>query len=102
MFAKAGIVFGLLNAASVVRSYYDGEINTYQFTFEQISNAFATFGGSKGAAWGAGWKIGRAITNTDVYQEIKLGAIYDYWNLLTAPPSKSNESYWIYFFETYK
>lgn len=38
---------------------------------EKSSNAYSTFGGLYGAAWGVGWEAGRVITKTGWYQDWK-------------------------------
>ncbi len=68
--------YGFLNAWSISQQRDYGLINSYQFWIEQSSNAFTTFGGIYGTAWGLGWEMGRLITNTNTYQEFK----YNFWN----------------------
>ncbi len=71
-----GRFVGLLNARHIWEQRENGQIDDYQFWIEQGSNAFVTFGGINGAAWGIGWEIGRWITNTNGYQQFK----YNLWN----------------------
>ena len=97
----AGNTLGAWNALSIETKRQRGEISNTQSALEQGSNAFSTFGGVQGAAWGVGWEFGRVITNTEWYQEFKYNFWYDRWEKKVGPPSKSNENFWYYFYNNY-
>lgn len=93
---------GAVNAYSVWNEYRNDQINTDKFLMEQTSNVYATFGGPTGAAWSIGWEAGRAVTNTEWYQETKFNLFYDLWERKYGKPSSSNEWIWNYFYQNYK
>ena len=64
-----GPALGLYNANDLKNQYQNGKINGVQLGIEQTSNAFSTFGGIHGAAWGIGWESGRTITSIPGYHE---------------------------------
>jgi len=66
-----GYGLGMYNAASIQSQYNSGEIDKIQATLEHSSNAYSTFGGLYGAAWGVGWESGRAVTKLTAYQKWK-------------------------------
>jgi hypothetical protein len=70
-FKVGGYLLGAYSAYSTNQQYQNGEISTFQMTLDQTSNAYSTFGGIYGAAWGVGWESGRVITNTNWYQQWK-------------------------------
>ena len=93
---------GAVNAYSVWNEYRNDQINTDKFLMEQTSNVYSTFGGPTGAAWSIGWEAGRAVTNTEWYQETKFNLFYDLWERKYGKPSSSNEWIWNYFYQNYK
>ena len=97
----AGRAIGFASAASIILQRYNNEINTEQFLLEEVSNAYSTFGGIYGAAWGVGWELGRLFTSTDTYQEFKFNFYYDMWESKVGAPNESNEQLWIYFYNNY-
>jgi len=97
----AGRVLGAWNAYSITKQRMSGEITNKQLILEQSSNTISTLGGPYGAAWGVGWEIGRSITNTGWYQEVKFNYFYSRWESRVGPPTKSNESYWMLFYQNY-
>jgi RHS repeat-associated protein len=101
-FKIGGYGLGILSAYDIRQQNKAGEISDKQMYIEQASNLFTTIGGIYGAAWGAGWEIGRGITKTEWYQEMKFNLFYDYWESKVGPPSRSNEELWIYFFKNYR
>jgi RHS repeat-associated core domain len=64
-----GRTLGAYNAFMIYQQAQNGEITTAQHVIEQASNAYSTFGGVPGAAWGVGWEIGRVITQIPGYHE---------------------------------
>ncbi len=101
-FKIGGYGLGILSAYDIRQQNKVGEITDRQKYIEQASNLFTTIGGIYGASWGVGWEIGRGITKTEWYQEMKFNLFYDYWESKVGPPSRSNEELWIYFFKNYK
>ncbi len=97
-----GRALGAWNAYSISEQRRSGNISNMQWTLEQGSNAYSTLGGIYGAAWGIGWELGRSITNTSWYQETKFNFWYRRWERKIGPPTRSNESYWIYFYSNYR
>jgi hypothetical protein len=97
-----GWALGAYNAYKVDEQYRNGEIETAWMLAEQGSNAYSTFGGLYGAAWGIGWELGRAVTNTGWYQEAKFNFYYNYWESKVGAPSQANENLWFYFFQNYQ
>jgi len=93
---------GMWSAWNVWSAWRKNEISIGWMITEEASNAYSTFGGLKGAAWGIGWELGRTITNTEWYQKFKFNVMYDYWERKFGSPCESNEYLWIYFFENYK
>jgi hypothetical protein len=71
----AGRGLGAYNGLSILNQYRNNEISGFSALMEESSNAYSTFGGLHGAAWGVGWEGGRAITKTDWYQNWKK----EYW-----------------------
>jgi len=65
----AGKLLGAYQAYDILNQRMYGEINNVQFVGEQASNAYSTFGGLPGAAWGIGWEAGRVISKTDWYHQ---------------------------------
>ena len=100
-FERAGRVIGFASAASIYKQWYKEEINTRQFLAEESSNLYSSLGGLIGAAWGIGWELGRAFTQTEWYQEKKFNYYYDWWESQYGAPNEYNEIMWNYFFETY-
>lgn len=76
VFKVGGYLLGGYNAYSTYNSYKNGEISSSRLTIDQTSNAYSTFGGLYGAAWGVGWESGRAITNMGFYQQWKQDVWY--------------------------
>jgi RHS repeat-associated protein len=70
-----GRALAVYNIADIEVKYRNGEINGIQRFLEQGTNAYSTFGGIYGAAWGIGWETGRWITSLEGYQAWK----YDTW-----------------------
>ncbi len=70
-FKWTGRGLGAINAYSINSQFTNGEIGAYNMFAEQSSNAYSTFGGLNGAAWGIGWEIGRWFTYRDFYQNWK-------------------------------
>jgi RHS repeat-associated protein len=64
-----GRIFGAYSALNINEQHSKGQISDFQMVMEQGINYFSVRGGYVGAAAGVGWEIGRAITQTDVYQE---------------------------------
>lgn len=62
---------GVYNAYLISEDYQAGRLGSGQMILEQGSNTFSTLGGIYGAAWGIGWELGRAITETETYQDFK-------------------------------
>ncbi|WP_437922376.1 hypothetical protein [Sphingobacterium sp. LRF_L2] len=52
-------------------SHSAGTINTGQMVIEQGTNAYSMFGGVYGAAWGIGWEMGRSISTTSGWQNLR-------------------------------
>ncbi len=96
-----GRVLGAWNAYSINEQRRNGQINNIQWGMEQASNAYSTLGGLYGAAWGIGWELGRAVTNTSWYQEAKFNFWYNYWERQVGAPSQANETFWYYFYQNY-
>ncbi len=67
-----GIAFGFYNYAAIGYSYMSGNMSNNQLIGESAANTITTFGGIYGVAFGLGWEFGRAITNTNVFQEYVL------------------------------
>jgi RHS repeat-associated protein len=101
-FKIGGYVLGIWNAYSVNSQHSSGQITDGQMYMEQGSNVLTTVGGLYGAAWGVGWELGRAITNTGWYQEAKFNFWYNRWESQVGSPSQSNEALWYYFYQNYK
>ncbi|MDG5801063.1 hypothetical protein QA597_11895 [Marinilabiliaceae bacterium ANBcel2] len=101
-FKIGGYGLGIWNAYSVNSQHSSGQITDGQMYMEQGSNVLTTVGGLYGAAWGVGWELGRAITNTGCYQEAKFNFWYNYWESQVGSPSQSNEALWYYFYQNYK
>lgn len=47
-------------------------------------------------------EIGRLVTYTDYYQEMGVNYWYDDWEAKYGPPTESNETLWIEFYQNYK
>ena len=75
-FKVGGYVLGAYSAFSTLQQYNAGEISAQRLTLDQASNAYSTFGGIYGAAWGVGWEAGRAITQMGWYQQWKQDVWY--------------------------
>ena len=99
--ALVGKALGAWNAASIELERRNGEISNTQWVLEQASNAFSTFGGIPGVAWGIGWELGRFTTGMEWYQEFTYYYWYDRWEKIYGKPSESNEYFWNYFYENY-
>ncbi len=67
-----GAAFGAINYGSTFYGYSQGNITTTELVGETSANTITTFGGIYGVAFGLGWELGRAITNTNVFQEYVL------------------------------
>lgn len=67
-FKVAGYGFGAYSGISTLNQYRHNEINSFTLVSEEASNAYSTFGGLYGAAWGIGWEGGRWITYREFYQ----------------------------------
>ena len=70
-FKIGGYGLGVFNGVSTFSDYLNGNISTQSFITEQASNAYSTFGGAYGAAWGVGWEGGRWITHREFYRNWK-------------------------------
>lgn len=101
-FRYLGYGIGAYSAADIHQKRINGDINWTEWSIEQSSNAFSTVGGQLGAAWSIGWEAGRAVTNTEWYQETKFNLFYDLWERKYGKPSSSNEWIWNYFYQNYK
>ena len=99
--ALLGKALGFWNAAVIEIERQKGEINSTQWVLEQGTNAFSTYGGIPGLAWGIGWELGRFTTGMEWYQESTYRYWYNYWEKRYGKPSKSNEYFWNYFYENY-
>ena len=97
-----GYGLGIWNAYKINSQHSSGQISDGQMYMEQGSNVITTVGGLYGAAWGVGWELGRAITNTGWYQEAKFNFWYNRWESQVGAPSQSNEALWYYFYQNYK
>jgi len=97
-----GYGLGIWNAYNIRQQNKSGQITDGQMYMEQGSNLITTMGGIYGAAWGIGWELGRAVTNTEWYQEAKFNFWYNYWERQVGAPSQSNEVFWNYFNQNYK
>lgn len=97
-----GRALGAWNGYQIHKDYVTGEIGTGWMIAEQSSNAYSTFGGLYGAAWGIGWELGRTVTNTSWYQEAKFNFYYNYWESKFGVPSQANEALWYQFYQNYK
>lgn len=67
-FKIGGYSLGAYNATTTFMDYRNGKIGIQSLITEQASNAYSTFGGMYGAAWGVGWEGGRWITKREFYQ----------------------------------
>lgn len=101
-FRYLGYGVGAYSAANIHQKRINGDIGWTEWTIEQGSNAFSTFGGQIGAAWGIGWELGRGIADSEMYQEWKFNLFYDMWERKYGKPSSSNEWIWNYFYKNYK
>lgn len=101
-FRYLGYGVGAYSAYDIDKKRINGDINWTEWSIEQSSNAFSTLGGQIGAAWSIGWQTGRAVTNTEWYQETKFNLFYDLWERKYGKPSSSNEWIWNYFYQNYK
>jgi len=99
--ALLGKALGFWNAAVIEIERQKGEINSTQWVLEQGTNAFSTYGGIPGLAWGIGWELGRFTTGMEWYQESTYRYWYNYWEKRYGKPSESNEYFWNYFYENY-
>ncbi len=97
-----GYGLGIWNAYKINSQHSSGQISDGQMYMEQGSNLITTVGSIYGAAWGVGWELGRAITNTGWYQEAKFNFWYNRWESQVGAPSQSNEALWYYFYQNYK
>ena len=68
-FRGFGYALGAYNMYNINALHNAHQINDLQMILEQGSNAYSTFGGLPGAAWGIGWELGRAITTIPGYHE---------------------------------
>lgn len=101
-FRYLGYGIGAYSAYDIDKKRINGDVSWTEWSIEQGSNAFSTFGGQMGAAWSIGWEAGRALTSTDWYQERKYNFFYDQWERRYGEPSSSNEWIWNYFYQNYK
>ena len=99
--AWAGNALGIWNAVSIELERRKGEISNTQWVLEQGTNAYSTYGGIPGLAWGIGWELGRFMTGMEWYQEFVYRYWYNRWEKLYGKPSKYNETIWNYFYENY-
>lgn len=76
---KGAKIIGLINGLRIAADWARDDISTGWFITEEASNAFSTFGGVYGAAWGIGWELGRLITEQDWYNNAKEQWIYEQW-----------------------
>ncbi len=101
-FKVGGYGLGIWNAYKIDTQNRAGEISDGRMYMEQSSNLFTTVAGIWGAAWGIGWESGRAISNTEWYQEAKFNYWYNYWERQIGAPCQSNEAGWYYFYQNYR
>ncbi len=101
-FRYLGYGIGAYSAYEIENKRINEDIGWTEWTIEQGSNAFSTLGGAPGAAWGIGWEAGRAITNTEWYQELKFNFFYNLWERKYGKPSSSNDWIWNHFYKNYK
>ena len=99
--AWAGNALGIWNAVSIELERRKGEISNTQWVLEQGTNAYSTYGGIPGLAWGIGWELGRFMTGMEWYQEFAYRYWYNRWEKRYGKPSKYNETIWNYFYENY-
>lgn len=101
-FKIGGYGLGIWNAYKINSQHRSGQITDREMYIEQGSNVITTLGGLRGAAWGVGWEIGRAVTNTGLYQEAKFNYWNNRWEKQVGSPSQYNEGAWYYFYRNYR
>jgi RHS repeat-associated protein len=73
----AGKVIGVYNSIDLYQQYRSGEMGGVQLAIEQGVNGYSTFGPG-GSYIGIGWELGRTVSKTDWYQNIKENYWYPY------------------------
>jgi hypothetical protein len=96
-----GRALGARSAYFINKSYRNNEIGTGQMVVEQGSNLYSVFGGIYGAAWGLGWELGRIVTTSEAYQELKFNFWYDQVEKGIGAPNQLNEHLWYEFFHNF-
>jgi RHS repeat-associated protein len=100
-FTWAGRTLSGYNAYNTVDQWRNNEIDTPTTLAELSSNAFSTYGGYYGVAWGVGWETGRYITDREWYQKAIFNLWWDVWEWRIGPPSQQNEMTWNYLINNY-
>ena len=72
---KALGIYGMYNTHEQLMS---GDLGIPRYAIEQGVNTYSTFGGYWGACFGIGWELGRAIVNSQWYQENIYGIPHRY------------------------